>query len=297
MIKNTISLLIANTFDAKLPQLEELLSGEAFTPCLPEQQVKFGWGQVASEQFVKKVGSHFLMRFVSEKKSVPSGALKAAMADAAKLHEEENGVAMTKGELKRLKENLMAVMLPRAFPKRTEMFVWIDTKNNTVNFDTSGNPKMEEALSFLQKTLKGELEVTRISTDTSPAMAMTGWLLGETPTDLAVDDQCELVSPSENKPTIKYVRHDLSGQDVLDHIKQGKVPANLAMTFKDCLSFVLTDKMIIKGIAPLDFVNKEMEEVDQEDKELIFDTSFMLMADQIGNLTNCLISNMAGDTA
>lgn len=297
MIKNVITLLLSKAFTLDKQGLHNLLEPRAFTPCSPEQHFTAGFEPMDGSDdsaFVKQVGKHFILRYTQEKKSVPAGLVKQSLKDMVKQIELDTGRAPGKSDMARLKENIVAQLMPRAFPKRTEMFIWFDTKNNTVNFDTSSSGRMEEALTLLIKTLGDEMQAIRIQTQSSPASAMTSWLLGETPVGIEVDDQCELVAGSANKPTIKYVRHDLSGQDVMDHLSEGKVPVNLGLTFKERLSFVLTDKFVIKSIAPLDYINRELEETDQSDQSAMFDASFLLMANEVGDLSNALIESMGG---
>ena len=53
---------------------------------------------------------------------------------------------------------------------------------------------------------------------------------------------------------MRYARHTLDIDEVAEHIQQGKLPTQLAMTWNGRVSFVLTEALALKKIKLLDVV-------------------------------------------
>jgi recombination associated protein RdgC len=97
--------------------------------------------------------------------------------------------------------------------------------------------------------------VSLVHTEMSPAVAMTHWLgTGEAPYAFSIDRECELKSADEMKSVVRYARHPLDTDEVKQHILTGKVPTRVAMTWRDRVSFILTESMQLKKLAFLDVV-------------------------------------------
>ena len=133
--------------------------------------------------------------------------------------------------------------------------------------------------------------------DDRGAPIMTDWLVsGEAPADFTVDRDCELRSPLEEKATVRYVRHPLDGTEIREHIVAGKVPTRLALTWKDRLSFVLTDKLEIKRLAFLDII-KEEAETQAETAAEQFDADFTLMTGELARFLPDLVAALGGEAS
>ena len=79
---------------------------------------------------------------------------------------------------------------------------------------------------------------------------MALWLSGKAePMTLQLDRACELKSSDEMKSVVRYSRHPLELKEIADHIQQGKEPTKLALTCRGRVSFTLTDKLVLRGIA------------------------------------------------
>ncbi len=113
---------------------------------------------------------------------------------------------------------------------------------------------------------------------------MTDWLSTDiAPTGFTVDQEIELQSGAESKATVRYVRHPLDAEDLRRHISGGKRCTRLAMTWNDRVSFVLTDSLAIKRVAPLDVI-KEQADNTVSDEDERFDSDFTLMAGELAGM-------------
>lgn len=134
------------------------------------------------------------------------------------------------------------------------------------------------------------LEMLRVKM--SPACAMTSWIdANEAPKGFTIDQDAKLVAHTEDKATVKYSHHTL-GDDIQGHIAAGKQCVELAMTWNDKISFVLTESLTIKRIKALDILDESKGERSNADER--FDGDFVLMAAELGTMLNDLVHALGG---
>ena len=124
---------------------------------------------------------------------------------------------------------------------------------------------------------------------------MTQWLLeNDGPGPFTIDQDTELRSTSENRATVRYVRHSIETDEVRKHVQNGKQCTRLAMTWADRISFVLTDALDIKRISPLDVLKENQEALSTADADA-FNTDFALMTGELGKMLNDLVDALGGE--
>lgn len=94
------------------------------------------------------------------------------------------------------------------------------------------------------------------------------------------------------KSAVRFTRHNLDRADVRDHLTGGKMPTRLAMTWKERISFVLTDSMQIKGVKFLDVV---FDGRDKPAKDEAFDVDAALATGELSRLIPALIEALGGE--
>ena len=116
---------------------------------------------------------------------------------------------------------------------------------------------------------------------------MTGWVAeGEAPSHFTLDQDLEL--RSAEKATVRYVKHTLDGEEIRQHIADGKVVTRLAMTWGDRISFLLNENLQIKRLSFLDLL-KEQADSQAENEDERFDIDFTLMTGEVAQLLNDLL--------
>jgi recombination associated protein RdgC len=124
---------------------------------------------------------------------------------------------------------------------------------------------------------------------------MTGWLAGqEAPAGFTIDRDCELRAAGEEKAVVRYVRHPLDGDEIGQHITAGKAVTRLALTWRDRISFVLTEQLQVKRLAFLD-VLKEDAERQADGGEDLFEANFALMSGELPQLLADLATALDGE--
>ena len=118
---------------------------------------------------------------------------------------------------------------------------------------------------------------------------MSQWLMEkEAPAGFSMDRECELKQPDSEKATVRYARHTLDIAEVGEHIKQGKLPTQLALTWAGRVSFVLTEALTLKKIKLLDVVLEGASSATKDDGG--FDADVALFTGEVQQLIPELVT-------
>ena len=294
MFKNALVYRITQWTPPELPELDERLAAARFVECGATQAESLGWTEPRGERhgaMVESIGGQWLMRFVMETKAVPGSAVKQRLEGELDKIEAETGRRPKGKRSKELKEQIVHELLPRAFAKRAATLVWVDPKAGLAMVDTASVKRADRILSLLLEALGEGASLALLQTQASPAMAMSNWLKNkEAPAGFSVDRECELKQPDTEKSSVRYARHNLDIDEVGLHIEQGKLPTQLAMTWDNRVSFVLTESMALKKIKLLDVVLEGAKGQDEG-----FDTDAAIATGELRRLIPDLLEALDGE--
>jgi recombination associated protein RdgC len=276
-------------------QLEASLAAQTFSAGTSVEMQTQGWTSPRENgMLVHAVNRQLLLELATEKKLLPATVVnQVSKARAAEL-EEQQGFKPGKKQMKEIKEQVTDELLPRAFSIRRSTRVWIDPVNGWLVVDAASPAKADEVFKLLLKSLE-QLPFASLRTERLPLSAMTDWLAAdEAPGGFTVDQDTELRATGEGKATVRYVRHTLEADDVRRHIAGGKQCTRLAMTWSDRVSFVLTESLAIKRVAPLDVLKENTDSMARDDNER-FDNDFMLMTGELAKMIADLVQALGGE--
>lgn len=289
--KNISLFRLAKNWNVTAGQLADMLASQQFTPSGASAESSEGWTHPRPDgALVYAVNGQWLLQFKTEKKLLPSSVVDTVTKERAAELEEQQGFAPGRKAMKDLKERVRDELLPRAFSTWTTTNVWIDPVNGWLAIDTSSSNKADEIIKFLLKCCSAPLQSA--TPKLSPITCMTDWLAGdEAPRGFTIDQDAELSTLSEDKATVKFVRHTLDAADIQRHIATGKQCKKLALTWNDKISFVLDSYMTIRRIRPLDILQESKAENDVDR----FDADFVLMTAELDKLLDALIDVLGGE--
>jgi recombination associated protein RdgC len=232
---------------------------------------------------------------------VPASAVKSAVDERVERYKAETGNERVPAKVKKeFKEEVLLDLLPRAFSKRSTMLLWLDAKNRMLVVDAGSLSAADRIVSSLLASLLEvpgagpALDLELIHTQTSPAASMAHWLATrEAPWRFTIDRDCELKAPDEQKATVRYARHTLDIDEVAQHIAAGKVPTQLAMTWNDRVSLVLTEAGQIRKLKMLDVVLKEAGDGGKD--EDTFDANVAILTGELSQLIPDLLEALGGE--
>jgi recombination associated protein RdgC len=171
--------------------------------------------------------------------------------------------------------------------------VWLDAKTRRVIVDAASVKKADTLVTRLADLLGGGLRLSLLQTQASPATAMAEWLATrEAPSGFSIDRDCELKQPDSEKASVRYARHTLDIDEMAQHIRQGKLPTQLAMTWNGRVSFVLSDALTLKKIKLLDVVLEGNARGKDDDG---FDADVALCTGELGRLIPDLVAALGGE--
>jgi recombination associated protein RdgC len=233
-----------------------------------------------------------------EQKLLPATVIRQRTQEKAAEVARQQAHAVGRKQMLEIRDQITNELMPRALSRRRITWCWIDAANGWLVVDAAADTKAEKFLENLRRAVD-ELPLKRLDTQRSPGASMTEWLAtGHAPAAFSIDQDLELTAANESKAVVRYVRHSLDGKDIRDHIKNGKVATRLGMTWKDRISFVLTDQMQIKRVSFLDIL-KEQSESNVADENEQFDIDFALMTGELSlflaDLTEALGGEKSGD--
>ncbi len=230
---------------------------------------------------------------VNETKSVPGSVVRAKADEEAARIEQTTGRKPGKRELRELREDALLALLPVAFPRQSGCTVWVDPARRLLAMDAASQGRADDVATALVQSIDG-LQLQPVNTQTSPQTAMAAWLNAQTPdgwpTDLSVERECVLKSADEDKAVVRYTRHSLAGDQIREHIKQGKLPTQLALSWDGRVSFVLTEALQLRKIQFLEGVFENASSRDDG-----FDADVSIATGELGRLLPALIEALGGE--
>ncbi len=306
MFKSACFFRIADDFALPdLPALERVLHKTRFVPCGPTQAESAGWVPPRgnkSKVLAELVGGQLVLKLRTEKRAVPASAVKTAVEEKVERYKQETGNERVPAKVKKdFKEEVLLDLLPRAFSKRADVLLWLDAKRRLLVVDAGSLAGADRIVSSLLAALlevpgaAPALDLQLVHTQSSPAASMSHWLsTREAPWRFTVDRDCELKSADEQKSVVRYARHLLDIDEVAQHIAAGKVPTQLALTWNDRVSFVLSDAGQIRKLKMLDVVVKEAGDAAGKDDEG-FDANVAILTGELSELIPDLLEALGGE--
>ncbi len=293
--KNLQVYRLPKNWNVDIEQIEEQLARMILFECSATAPRSLGWLPPRdSGALIHQVNQHWLLRLGFEEKLLPSSVVKRFANDKAREIEAREGRRVGRREMRELTEQVTLELLPRAFIRQRSTYGWIDRSNGWLVIDAASPAKAEEFTEHLRKSIE-TLPARMLKVNLSPAAAMSDWVAtGEGPAGFGIDQDLEL--RSVDKAAVRYVKHPLDGQEIRQHIADGKTVSRLAMTWHDRISFVLNDLLQIKRLEFLDIL-KEQAESQSENADERFDLDCTLMTGECAQLLDDLVAGLGGEAA
>jgi recombination associated protein RdgC len=247
---------------------------------------------------LESVGGQWLMTLMSESRQLPASAVRAELDLRLDAVEAQIG-RRPRGKAKReMKEQVEHELMPRAFTRKVAVTVWIDPRSRMLVLGTPSTKVADLVVVELLTVFEDRLPLAPLHTAQSPAGAMAAWLASrEAPAGFTIDQECELRQADDSRATVKYTRHTLDTDEVAVHLQQGKMPAYLAMTWADRVSFVLTDELKIKRVKFLDVETTSGAGTSGDGQDDTFDANAALATGELSQLMGDLLDVLGGEQA
>ena len=298
MFKNLMIYRLVSGWPTAVQSLEDALEKARFVECGASQEKSVGWVEPrghANGPMVEVVGGQWLLKLMVEIKVVPGSVIKRKVQEQLDHIEATTGRKPGKKEKREISDDARLALLPMAFSKQSSVQVWVDPAANLLLTDAGSQAKADEVMTWLIKAVDG-LVVQLINTQISPAAAMAEWLsTQDAPPGFSVDRECELKASDESRSVVRYTRHPLDTEEVIQHINIGKMPTRLALTWSDRVSFVLTEALQLKKLAFLESVFEGAPANPADGKDDNFDADVAISTGELRKLIADLIEALGGE--
>lgn len=292
--KNLIIYRLPVDWSVSAAEIEEHLSKRPLQPCGPFDMFSRGWvAPAATGRLLHTVNQQHLVALGVDQKLLPASIIRQVAAERAAAQATEQGFPVGRRQMRDIKLRVTEELRARALTRRRITRAWIDPENGWFVVDAAGGAKADELIDTLRDTL-GSLAVTFMETVRSPQQSMSAWLThGDAPSRFVIDQDLELQSADANKATVRYARHPLDVREVQQHLKAGKYPMKLGLTWSDRISFMLTDKLQVKRLEFLEMTRDTADGGDVDEAEQ-FDIDFAVMTGELAKLLEDLGEALGG---
>ena len=294
MLKNLILYRIASGWKPDLSTLESALAATPFVACSATQEQSGGWTSPRRQEhglLAESIGGQWMLAWQTEKRVLPAAVLARRVEEKVQQISAESGRMPGRKERRDLKDEARLDLLPQAFTQRSSSYVWIDPEAGWLAIGSSNQTRADAITTALVESLSG-FSVSLVDTQTSPQAAMSAWLLEqEAPAGFTIDNECELKSSNAEKAVVRYARHPLDIAEVPEHVRAGKLPTRLAMTWQGRVSFVLTEGLQLRRIALLETEQQERQRSDDD-----FDADVALTTGELSQMLPDLIVALGGES-
>ncbi len=271
--------------------IDDALAECALKPVGPLEQMSrgfvspFGRDQPALSH---RVGSALWLTLGGEDRLLPSAVINEEVQRKLAQVEQREGRKLGGRARKRLKEDVVHELLPRAFVRPSRLNASIDLALGVVAVDTSSRKAAEGFLTELRHAL-GSFPALPLNAELSPRAVLTGWIAGEPlPAGFALGDECELKDPVDGGAIVKCQRQELLGDEIRKHLESGKQVSRLALVFDDHVSFVLGEDLVLRKLKFLDGAVDQLENTERDSLNAELDARYALMSAELARLFTAL---------
>ncbi|KAF1728024.1 MAG: recombination-associated protein RdgC [Pseudoxanthomonas sp.] len=268
-------------------QLDELLPEAALKPVGPLELSSrgfispFGRGE---EALSHRINGAIWLSVGGEDKILPGAVVNDLLQKKLQEIEQKEGRKPGGKTRKRLKDDLLHELLPRAFVKPSRTDALIDLEHGFIAVDASSRKTGENVVSEVRRAL-GSFPALPLNAEVAPRSVLTGWIAGEPlPEGLSLGEECELKDAMEGGAVVKCQNQELQSDEIAKHLEAGKQVTKLALVLDDHVSFVLGEDLIVRKLKFLDGAVDQLENTEHDDLRAELDARFALMAGELKRL-------------
>ena len=288
--RNATSFRFPTTLD--FSQLDELLAEAALRSVGPLEMATRGFVSpfgLGSDALSHRVGNAIWLTVGGEDRLLPGSVVNTELQKKLQELEAKEGRKPGGRTRKRIKEDLMHELLPKAFVKATRTDAMLDLDLGMMVVNTSSRKTAETVASEIRRAM-GSFPAIPLNAEVAPRSVLTGWIAGEPmPKGLTLGDACELRDAMEGGAIVRCQNLELQSDEVETHLQSGKQVTRLALVLDDAVSFALGEDLQLRRVKFLDGAVDKLENTEHDDLRAELDARFALMAGEFRRVYTVLI--------
>ncbi len=231
--------------------LEAQLAARPFRPCGPLETATIGWCAPTGEDhaaLVHGVSGCLLMSVRRQERLLPSTVVAEALDERVAEIEGAEVRSVGRAERRRLRDQVLTEMLPRAFLRSRRVHAYLDTLAGWLVVDAASDKAAEEVVSLLRQML-GSLPAKPPRPNRPVAQLLTQWVKGnDLPQGFTLGQDCELRDPDDAQSVVRCRGQDLAGEEIQTHLRAGKQVVKLALEWDEHLSLLVHEDLSLKRL-------------------------------------------------
>ena len=281
MFKN-LSIFRLNGSDFDLSTLNK------FAEPLPGEMSSSGFVDPRDTGIFHRVLDNVILNFRVDKKVIPKSAIDAKTRERVAKIELESNFKLGRKALKEVRNEITDELMHRALCSTSYTAVWLDLKNGWLVINSSSQGIIDDIIHKIIASVDN-FPIESFSVKRNASEAMNEWLSsGEAPIGFTIDSDAVMQATGDSKSAVKYSNQVVSDLEMLRRTEEGKTCVSLAMTWRDKISFVLTDCVTIKKVKILNVLKSSLA------NEEGFDSEFSLMAMELNLMLSELVGELGG---
>ena len=260
------------------------LSSRGFVSPFPSQHAGRGEGEALSH----RIGDALWLTVGGEDRILPAAVVNDLLQKKLAEIEEKEGRRLGGRARKRMKDELVQELLPRAFVRPVRTDAMLDLEHGLCIVDTSSRKTAEAVVGEIRRAL-GSFPALPLNAEIAPRAVLTGWIAGDPlPDGVGLGEECELKDAADGGAVVKCQHQELQGDEIAKHLEAGKQATRLALALDDHLSFVLGEDLVLRKLKFLDGAVDQLESSERDDVRAELDARFALMAGELKRLFEVL---------
>jgi recombination associated protein RdgC len=212
-----------------------------------------------------------------EDKLLPASVIRESLDEKIKQMEVAEDRRISSQEKSRLRTEITASLLPKAFCKRELLMGYIDPVLNLLIVNTQSAVKF----GLFQKLLHQSLPQLKLSALPLRQLnyLMAEWLLHPELLSEAfeVADACVMQNPEKSASTVRCQNQSVLSEGVYSFIKAGFKISQIRLIWREQLAFTLRADGVVQQIKFLDMIQDMREEVEAQSQTEQLDADFFIM--------------------
>jgi recombination associated protein RdgC len=237
-----------------------------------------------SEELTHRIDGCIWVTVGGEDKILPGSVVNDVLAKRLAEVERNEGRKPGGRARKRMKEDIVHELLPRALVKPSRVDAYLDTTLGVLFVDTASRKQAESVVGELRHAL-GSFPALPLNAEVAPRSVLTGWVAGEPlPEGLCVGDEAILKDPADRGARIAATRQEMASDEIVGILESGKQCTRLGLTLDDHASFTLDEDLALRKFKLLDGAIDALESTEREDIRAELDARFALLLGELRRL-------------